>query len=108
MRQLAALSPFSVVAFAFLALASFAIPVFAQSDAPKVSRMPIGKPVELKAPLGLPPVPIPADNPLTEETIALGRRLTTILCYRSTAQSPALPAMLRNSRFRTIARFLKA
>lgn len=37
--------------------------------------MPIGTPVEIKAPLGLPPVPIPADNPPTVETIALGRRL---------------------------------
>jgi len=39
------------------------------------SVMPIGKPVQIKAPLGLPPVPIPADNPPTAETIALGRRL---------------------------------
>ena len=37
--------------------------------------MPIGKIVQIKTPLGLPPVPIPADNPPTEETIALGRRL---------------------------------
>ena len=37
--------------------------------------VPIGKVVEIKAPLGLPPVPIPADNPPTAETIALGRRL---------------------------------
>jgi cytochrome c peroxidase len=37
--------------------------------------LPIGKPVQIKAPLGLPPVPIPADNPPTAETIALGRRL---------------------------------
>ena len=37
--------------------------------------MPIGKPVAIIAPLGLPPVPIPADNPPTAETIALGRRL---------------------------------
>lgn len=37
--------------------------------------MPIGKPVQIKAPLGLPPVPIPLDNPPTAETIALGRRL---------------------------------
>ncbi|HWB97829.1 MAG TPA: cytochrome c peroxidase, partial [Bryobacteraceae bacterium] len=36
---------------------------------------PIGTPVEIKAPLGLPPVPIPPDNPPTAETIALGRRL---------------------------------
>lgn len=37
--------------------------------------MPIGKVVQIPTPLGLPPVPIPADNPPTEETIALGRRL---------------------------------
>jgi len=37
--------------------------------------LPIGKPVQIKAPLGLPPVPIPADNPPTAETIARGRRL---------------------------------
>ncbi|MBL8219353.1 MAG: c-type cytochrome [Bryobacterales bacterium] len=36
---------------------------------------PIGAPVVLKAWLGLPPVPVPADNPLTAETVALGRRL---------------------------------
>jgi cytochrome c peroxidase len=36
---------------------------------------PIGAVVEIKAPLGLPPIPIPADNPPTAETIALGRDL---------------------------------
>ena len=36
---------------------------------------PIGKVVEIKAPLGLPPVVTPADNPPTAETIALGKRL---------------------------------
>jgi cytochrome c peroxidase len=36
---------------------------------------PIGEVVAIKAPLGLPPVPIPADNPPTVETIALGRKL---------------------------------
>jgi cytochrome c peroxidase len=46
------------------------------SPAQKVpGAMPIGKPVQIKATLGLPPVPIPADNPPTAETIALGRRL---------------------------------
>jgi cytochrome c peroxidase len=35
----------------------------------------LGERVEILAPLGLPPVPIPADNPPTAETIALGRRL---------------------------------
>lgn len=37
--------------------------------------IPIGTPVEIATPLGLPPVPIPADNPPRVETIALGRRL---------------------------------
>jgi cytochrome c peroxidase len=37
--------------------------------------LPLGKPIQIKAPLGLPPVPIPPDNPPTAETIALGRRL---------------------------------
>ena len=36
---------------------------------------PIGAVIEIKAPLGLPPVPIPADNPPTAEAIALGRKL---------------------------------
>ncbi len=36
---------------------------------------PIGQVVDIKPPLGLPPVPIPADNPPTVETIALGRKL---------------------------------
>lgn len=36
---------------------------------------PVGKALQVKAPLGLPPVPIPADNPPTAETVALGRRL---------------------------------
>ncbi|HXY03767.1 MAG TPA: cytochrome c peroxidase [Terriglobales bacterium] len=62
-----------------LRLASFAPlldqPAQAQFAAAKNGIRPIGKPVEIKAPLGLPPVPIPADNPPTEETIALGRRL---------------------------------
>lgn len=37
--------------------------------------IPIGTAVEIEAPLGLPPVPIPVDNPPTAETIALGRKL---------------------------------
>ncbi len=37
--------------------------------------LPVGKTIQIKAPLGLPPVPIPADNPPTADTIALGRRL---------------------------------
>lgn len=40
-----------------------------------MAAMPIGTPVTIKAPLGLPPVPVPSDNPPTAETIQLGRRL---------------------------------
>jgi cytochrome c peroxidase len=40
-----------------------------------VSDKPIGNTVQIKVPLGLPPLPIPADNPPTAETIALGRKL---------------------------------
>jgi cytochrome c peroxidase len=36
---------------------------------------PLGEVVDIKAPLGLPPVPIPADNAPTAQTIALGRKL---------------------------------
>jgi cytochrome c peroxidase len=39
------------------------------------SEKPRGEVVDIRAPLGLPPVPIPPDNPPTAETIALGRRL---------------------------------
>ena len=34
-----------------------------------------GTAVAIDAPLGLPPVPIPSDNPPTQESIALGRKL---------------------------------
>jgi cytochrome c peroxidase len=40
-----------------------------------VSDRPIGEPVAIHVPLGLPPVPIPADNPPTAAAIALGRKL---------------------------------
>jgi cytochrome c peroxidase len=41
----------------------------------KVSEKPIGAAIEIKAPLGLPPVPVPPDNPVTSQSIALGRTL---------------------------------
>ncbi|HTP69839.1 MAG TPA: cytochrome c peroxidase [Dongiaceae bacterium] len=50
-------------------------PIHAQTIVGTNGVKPIGKPIEIKAPLGLPPVPIPADNPPTQHTIALGRRL---------------------------------
>jgi cytochrome c peroxidase len=45
------------------------------SEGASIAAMPAGQRAEIKAPLGLPPVPIPEDNPPTMETIALGRRL---------------------------------
>jgi len=59
--------------FLLLSLASVLL-LYSQQRA-AAPLLPIGKPVQIKAPLGLPPVPIPADNPPTAETIALGRRL---------------------------------
>lgn len=40
-----------------------------------VSARPVDVPVEIAVPLGLPPLPIPGDNPPTAATISLGRRL---------------------------------
>jgi cytochrome c peroxidase len=39
------------------------------------SARPVGAATPIVVPLGLPPVPVPADNPVTVETIDLGRRL---------------------------------
>ena len=68
-----------VLSVLLLTLAAFsALALFRDNNPPAPvsgGAMPIGKTVEIKAPLGLPPVPIPADNPPTAETIALGRRL---------------------------------
>jgi cytochrome c peroxidase len=54
--------------------ANFSMQASAQASAGGAV-LPVGKTVQIKAPLGLPPVPIPAGNPPTEDTIALGRRL---------------------------------
>jgi cytochrome c peroxidase len=40
-----------------------------------VSEKPVGAVIQVKTPLGLPPVPVPADNPETAESIELGRKL---------------------------------
>lgn len=47
----------------------------APPEAPPPPARPIGQVIEITPPLGLPPVPVPADNPPTAETVALGRRL---------------------------------
>lgn len=46
-----------------------------EPEEPERPAMPIGETVAIEPPLGLPPVPVPADNPPTAETIALGRQL---------------------------------
>jgi cytochrome c peroxidase len=75
--KLVFLSPVLAAAIIFAVLAHS--PTIEAAPGPghasRAALMPIGKPVKIKAPLGLPPVPIPSDNPPTEETIALGRRL---------------------------------
>jgi len=58
----------------FMILVGLAAAVFIYAQDHKAV-MPVGKPIQIKTPLGLPPVPVPADNPPTVETIALGRRL---------------------------------
>ena len=76
MKPTTKLTLFVLVFLGLVLLAAFAyLPAKAQSAPPHSAIMPAGKTVEIKAPLGLPPVPIPPDNPPTEETIALGRRL---------------------------------
>src|SRR5208337_1928857 len=76
MKPTTKLTLFLLVFLGLFLLAAFAyLPAKAQSSASSSGPMPVGKTVEIKAPLGLPPVPIPPDNPPTEETIALGRRL---------------------------------
>jgi cytochrome c peroxidase len=54
---------------------TLAICLLVASCGRKVNERPIGEAAEIQVPLGLPPVPIPADNPITRETIALGRKL---------------------------------
>lgn len=61
-----------LLAAAIAAISSLLVPQSAQAQS---ATHPRGMVVQIKAPLGLPPVPIPADNPPTAETISLGRRL---------------------------------
>ena len=63
-----------VVVLVVVALATVWVYRGRQPEAPPAA-VPTGTRVEIAAPLGLPPVPIPADNPPTADTIALGRRL---------------------------------
>jgi cytochrome c peroxidase len=59
-----------------LAATLLAVAGCARTEKPRpASTTPVGSTVEIKAPLGLPPVPIPADNQPTASTIALGQKL---------------------------------
>ena len=75
MKPTSKLTLFVLVFLALFHFVAFVYPPSAKTQSSPSAIMPVGKPVEIKAPLGLPPVPIPPDNPPTEETIALGRRL---------------------------------
>ena len=66
----------SVFLVALIAAAIGRAALYASSpNASAAAARPIGKPLEIRIPLGLPPLPVPADNPPTAETVALGRRL---------------------------------
>jgi cytochrome c peroxidase len=67
----------SLLAFVLLAVVCLSYIAYLPAHVPAADTgiMPVGNIIQIKAPLGLPPVPIPQDNPPTEETIALGRRL---------------------------------
>lgn len=58
-----------------LALAVCACTGKARIDASLAEARPVGKPVQISAPLGLPALPPSPENPPTAETIELGRRL---------------------------------
>ena len=60
---------------AFAIAATLLLPFAVLGCRQHVSNKPIGKTVQIAVPLGLPALPVPADNPPTAQTIALGRRL---------------------------------
>ncbi|MEZ5353509.1 MAG: cytochrome c peroxidase [Bryobacteraceae bacterium] len=67
----------TVLIVSILGLSSCSSAPVAKNEEQKVEApaAPVGTVIEIKAPLGLPPVPLPADNPPTADTIALGRKL---------------------------------
>jgi len=77
MRRQGRIRVFIISVFFMLLVAFGALyrPTDALSRPPDQAVMPIGKVLQIPVPLGLPPLVIPADNPPTLETVALGRRL---------------------------------
>jgi cytochrome c peroxidase len=64
-----------LVRFLFIVAAAWLLSSCSARRQADAAAHPIGALATIPTPLGLPPVPIPADNPPTAETIALGRRL---------------------------------
>jgi cytochrome c peroxidase len=62
-------------AVALLAFAAFTDAGCHSNNVSAHSERPIGTPITIAVPLGLPGVPVPRDNPATAEAVALGRRL---------------------------------
>src|SRR3954453_6572177 len=58
-----------------IALLALAAGCSRSHPATSVNEKPVGTRIETPAPLGLPPVPVPANNPQTAEAVALGRKL---------------------------------
>jgi cytochrome c peroxidase len=67
----------SIARICVFAAAAAALALLTSCQRPEPPRpvRPLGTAITIDHPLGLPPVPVPADNPPTAETIVLGRRL---------------------------------
>lgn len=65
----------AAVLLATVSKVKIAVSSASATDLSEATVRPLGTLVHIATPLGLPPVPIPTDNPPTVETVALGRRL---------------------------------
>jgi hypothetical protein len=88
----------ALIAFAILYSPTNALSRPAQQGDSAV--MPTGTPLKIKAPLGLPPVPIPAADPPTTETVALGRGLYYDPLFSGDTRSRVHPVILRKRVYR--------
>lgn len=65
----------AIILILFTAFATVACRTSERDKVDAAPASPVGVALEIKAPLGLPPAPIPADNRPTANSVALGRRL---------------------------------
>ncbi len=65
----------SLISGVFLFVASCGTTGTKTAETAAAPARPIGAPIQIVAPLGLPAVPVPESNPPTAETVALGRKL---------------------------------